>query len=267
MIMLNYKNFKYVFLFLLFLSSFCFSQITAPLTKEEKEYSIKSSLEFEADSKDDFLIYRAFVVKYNTKSHIPNFTIHRLSSSNFVTDNKAKRRSNFYIDSRLGNLSATNNDYKYSGYDRGHMVPAGDFDSDQTLKDETFYLSNICPQNAKLNRGIWLNLENFIRNKVISNNCSAIIITGSIINASTDEFIGSDSVEVPNSFYKIIFFPDNLKMYAFLMSNYYTSYSGELSSYQVRVDDIETLTNENFFDKLGEKIQAKLESQISDLSN
>lgn len=240
----------------------CYAQITPPLTDEGKKYSISNNLEYESDPIKDFVIYRAYVVKYDKNNHIPTFTIHKLLPKNFLTDVKAKRRSTFYVDEyNLGNLSATNADYKYSGYDRGHMVPAGDYDSDQLLKDETFYLTNICPQSANLNRGIWKNLEDAIREKVVKFNCAGIIITGSIIDSTNKETIGINKVEVPSLFYKIIFFPDSLKMYAFLFSNHMDNYMGEIENYQVRVHDIELITHENFFDKLDNNIQETLESK------
>jgi len=54
-------------------------------------------------------------------------------------------------------------DYCRSGYDRGHMVPAADQTFSQEAMNETFYLSNICPQNAHLNRVYWSKIEKSIR--------------------------------------------------------------------------------------------------------
>lgn len=242
----------------------CSAQITQPLTAEEKIYSINSNLVYESDSVMDFVIYRAYVVKYNKMNHIPSFTIHRLLPKDFNTLTKAKRRSTFYIDEyNLGALSATNADYKLSGFDRGHMVPAGDYDSDQLLKDETFYLTNICPQSANLNRGIWKNLEDAIREKILKYNFAGIIITGSIVDSVNRETIGMNKVQVPAYFYKIIYLPDSSKMYAFLFSNHMDYYTGDIENYQVRVDDLELITHENFFDKLEINIQDILEAQKS----
>ncbi len=92
------------------------------------------------------------------------------------------------------------------------MVPAGDFYSNQSLKDETFVLTNICPQNAVLNRGIWASLENSIREKIIKLNTEAYIITGSIFSSDSIHTIGIDKVGVPDYFYKIMLYTrENLR--------------------------------------------------------
>ena len=59
--------------------------------------------------------------------------------------------------------SATTNDYKNSGWNRGHMAPAGDMKWSEQAMKESFYLSNICPQNKNLNSGIWKDLEEQVR--------------------------------------------------------------------------------------------------------
>lgn len=55
------------------------------------------------------------------------------------------------------------NDYKHSGYDRGHLVPAADLKSSQAWTDESFLLSNVCPQHPRLNRTFWRKLESWTR--------------------------------------------------------------------------------------------------------
>ncbi len=226
---------------------------------EAQEYQL-DQLKFESDSIDLFINYNNFIVKYDTLKKIPFFTIHNIYVSQILSNEQpsAKRRNNFFVDDkRLKNKSATNRDYKGSGYDRGHMVPAGDYVVDQEQKDRTFVLSNICPQNPKLNRGIWANLENRIRDKVISLMSYACIITGSI--CEDEEYIG-DKVGIPEYFYKLIYFPEKKLMYAFMLSNHLNFYSNDLTEYQVKVNDIEKITGEDFFDKLDDEIENKLES-------
>ncbi|MDO8282679.1 MAG: DNA/RNA non-specific endonuclease [Thermodesulfovibrionia bacterium] len=238
-------------------------QETSPLSKDEINTSISQNLKYESDEKDSFVIYRGFVVNFNCLKKGPNFTIHRLTAEQISTDHgeKAKRRSSFFIDDHhLKSCSATNNDYKKSGYDRGHMVPAGDFYWNQLLKNETFVLTNISPQSPNLNRGIWVFLENTIRDRVTKTRHTFYIITGVIYSETKSDVMGLSKVEVPDSFYKIIFDSDNNEMYGFLINNDLDSYDRSLKSYQVSIDYIEKLANEDFFDNLPDMLENSIES-------
>lgn len=256
---------KFLLIALLFLSSsrIIWGQIL-PLTEEEKKLSYKTHLTFESDSLKKFIIYKGFIVFYNDKYRTPNFTYHKLIPEQIIENGiKAKRRSSFFVDDiNLRDKSALNIDYKGSGFDRGHMVPAGDFYSNQSFKDETFVLTNICPQNAVLNRGIWASLENSIRKKVISLDTEAYIITGSILQVNNIFTIGINDVGVPDYFYKIIYIPKVSAMYAFMFDNSVNEFYGTIQDYQVTVNDIEIITQEDFFDLLQDDAEELLESKI-----
>jgi DNA/RNA endonuclease G (NUC1) len=55
------------------------------------------------------------------------------------------------------------NDFTYSGYDRGHMAPNGDFNDTTENATLTFFIANIWPQTPELNRAVWLATENHTR--------------------------------------------------------------------------------------------------------
>lgn len=235
------------------------------LDEAQREYYYSYHTKFESDTISEFIVYRGFVVKYLAEFRIPKFTYHKLTPEQISPNGgpKAKRRSSFFVDDiNLTFNSATNRDYKGSGYDRGHMVPAGDFYSDKMLKDETFVYFNISPQNPVLNRGVWAFLENSIRNKILETNKDAYIITGTIADSIYHYHIGPDSVAVPEYLYKIVFIPDLQLMYAFLFDNYIYEFLADLNDYQLKVDIIEQITGEDFFDKLPDDIENYLESCI-----
>ena len=81
-------------------------------------------------------------------------------NSNLVSGN-VKRSNNFREDKSIRTGSANLSDYKYSGYDRGHLAPAGDMKSSNTGMSESFFMSNISPQTPSFNRGGWKKLESF----------------------------------------------------------------------------------------------------------
>jgi len=252
-----------------FILFFCYeiliAQETLPLTLDERDNSISTHLIYESNDSSEYLIYRGFIISYNYRYRIPNYTLHALTFNQIANGNSpARRRSNFFVDDNLlGNKSALNIDYKGSGYDRGHLVPAGDFYSNQLLKSETFVLSNIAPQNANLNRGIWRNLEERIRILVGYCHCDANVITGTIIK--NNNVIGINNVGVPEMFYKIIYFEGLESVFAFLFDNNANYYQGELIDFQVFVDNIEEITGEDFFDRLPDQYEDILESSIYDL--
>lgn len=73
---------------------------------------------------------------------------------------------------------ADNSDYKYSGYDRGHLAAAGNHKVDQKHLEQTFYLSNMAPQvGTGFNRDSWNRLEKYVR-KLAKTNAGVYCCTG-----------------------------------------------------------------------------------------
>lgn len=223
-------------------------------------------LRFESDNEESLIVYKGFVVKYDTAHRVPSFVVHRIIPLQ-ISDSvgiKAKRKNRFWIDQfNLADYSATSQDYSKSGYDRGHHAPAGDFVYSQTLNDESFVYTNISPQNAKLNRGVLAKLEGRIREKVLNCNCAAYVITGTYFQGAQNDMIGGNKVGVPTHIYKIVFFPQLGQMYAFLLDNKASDYAKDLFHHQKSVDDIEELTSEDFFELLRDEVESKLEKRVS----
>jgi len=167
------------------------------------------------------------------------------------------RTNDFRFDNSVSTGSASLNDYKYSGYDRGHLAPAGDMKINKTTMSESFLLSNISPQNASFNRGGWKKLESQVRAWAEKNNL--YVITAGVLEDDLNK-IGLNGVSVPRNFYKIVYDPINKKMIAFLMPNIKTS--KPLSSYVVNVDRIESITGIDFFTEIEDEFEEILESQI-----
>ena len=98
--------------------------------------------------------------------------------------------------------SASLPDYKGSGYDRGHLAPAGDMKWSTTAMSESFYMSNMSPQEPSFNRGIWNRLESQVRRWAIDNG-SVYIATGGVLTDGL-KTLGSNSVSVPQYYFKVI---------------------------------------------------------------
>lgn len=72
----------------------------------------------------------------------------------------ASRNNNDFVGTQI---TLQDKDYKGSGYDRGHLVPAEDFAFSDSLQALTFSYYNCVPQHPKLNREKWRTSENNVR--------------------------------------------------------------------------------------------------------
>jgi endonuclease G len=113
----------------------------------------------------------------------------------------ASRINEFAADKRVGKSSPTNADYMKSGYDRGHMAPAGDA-SDSAEMHDTFLLTNMTPQEPTLNRNSWRVMEEQIRKEFDAGSVDFKIVTLAMYNKP--KRIGVN-IPVPMSYWKIVY--------------------------------------------------------------
>lgn len=164
----------------------------------------------------------------------------------------AGRSEDFREDPAIKTGSATLADYRGSGYDRGHLAPAADMKFSSRAMSESFYLSNMSPQDHGFNAGVWNDIEKFVRYTVNIED-SVYVVTGPILPTAEHpykaESIGPNRVTVPRAFYKIIYdeTPPK-KMIAFLVPNEPSDVP--LTTFVVSVDKVEELTGLDFFSKV-----------------
>lgn len=206
--------------------------------------------------------HTAFTLSYNTDMRTPNWVAWELSREE--TDGTEGRENRFTPDPKLPESRVTHRDYSNSGYDRGHMAPAGDMKWNQQAMRESFYTSNICPQNRKLNRDDWKDLEEACR-RWAKKYGTAYIACGPIYDHPNPKRIGENQVAVPDRFYKVVLIYNRKNPFAlaFLFDN--EGHHHPLTHYQTTVDEIESITGYDFFTKLPDSEEAKLESVISPL--
>lgn len=109
----------------------------------------------------------------------------------------------FTQDPRVSCPQPTHDDYTRSGFDRGHMMPAADRSADRSLMRQTFYITNVCPQTPRLNRGAWKKIEDATRKYVTGGHPLRVIVTPVFWQADTQR-IGRSRVAVPHGFIKTI---------------------------------------------------------------
>ena len=156
--------------------------------------------------------------------------------------------------------SADWRNYKNSGYERGHLCPAGDMKFNYDAFRDTFYTSNIAPQSSRFNGGIWNSLEQKIRS-LAKKKKELIIVTGGVLSDNL-QTIGYEGVSVPKFYYKILLsLNKDYEAIAFLIPQDYKS--NDLKSYVTTIDKIEEYTGIDFFENLNKQKQKELESGIT----
>ena len=172
----------------------------------------------------------------------------------------AERAENFFPDPEVATGSAVPSDYARSGYDRGHLAPAADFSYNQTYKFDSFYMSNISPQNRQLNAGLWNELEVQIR-KWASQRGDLIIVTGPVLEPGLPTIGRYNRVAVPRYFYKIVYDLRRQEALAFRFPNQ-TITEGTLTAYTTTIDALERQTGLNFFAKQPRERQQEFEARL-----
>lgn len=208
---------------------------------------------------EQIITHAGYTVSYNPEWHIPNWVSYELTRDE--TEGKLDRSDDFEVDPKVKGVCPSNEDYKRSGYDRGHMAPAADMKWNSTVMKECFYYSNMCPQKHSLNAGRWKTLEEKVRDWA-QQDSAIVIVCGPIVDKGYNT-IGNARVAVPQRFFKVILAPFLKKPRAigFIMKN--EKEELPLSSYAVSVDRVEKITGLDFFSALPDDVENSIESSNS----
>lgn len=202
--------------------------------------------------------YEGFRLSFNRHNRTPNWVAWELLGRE--TEGEAKRHNKFWQDRRVDGCPTTD-DYKNSGYDRGHMCPAAEQRWSRKAMDDCFVMANMCPQDHALNSGAWNTLEN--KERLWARRDSAIVIVaGPLYEPDSRNTIG-DGVLVPSAFFKVLLAPyvDKPRSIAFVYPN--MSSPGNMQNYVMTVDDLERLTGYDFFAALPDSLENEVEAVAS----
>ena len=254
---------RIIFLFLILVVLFVVLAFLTPTESEmEDGYNPTyiADLEVPAGGKGEVIEHTGYTLSYNEKYEVPEWVAYELTREEVVTQS-VERKDNFREDKAVTTGSATLNDYKKSGYDRGHMAPAADFRWSFDAMNDTFYLSNMCPQTHAFNAGIWSDLEEAVRSIAYEDEC-IYVVTGPVLTDGPYETIGENKVAVPKYFYKVIldYTAPTIKAIGFIMPH--ENSKEPLSYFAVTVDEVEDITGLDFFPLLPDDEEEKLESSL-----
>lgn len=213
-------------------------------------------LRFGQPSREDIVLeYKGFSLGYREADEQAAWVGYCITSTELNTA-KTKRSEDFRQDPLIPTGSATLEDYKGSGFDRGHLAPAADMAWSEQSMHESFLMSNMSPQVQAFNRGVWSRLEDQVRDFARQRG-KVWVVTGPVLDQPLGS-IGRQQVSVPRAYYKVLYSPKPTpSMLGFLLPN--QGSSDALESFVVSVDSVEAVTGLNFFSKLPDKQERRLE--------
>ncbi|XP_064283605.1 nuclease EXOG, mitochondrial [Passer domesticus] len=205
--------------------------------------------------------YTNHALSYDQAKRVPRWVIEHISKQKMLGD-ADRRHCKFRPDPNIPLMfSAVNEDYLGSGWSRGHMAPAGDNKFSTRAMAETFYLSNIVPQNYENNAGFWNRMEMYCR-ELTERFEDVWVVSGPLTLPQTDgdgkksvtyQVIGKDDVAVPSHLYKVILArrsrtsSEPLVLGAFVVPNNPIGFNHHLTDFQVSVEDLERMSGLVFF--------------------
>lgn len=215
----------------------------------------------------DLATRTALVSSYDRRLRNPHWVVEHITPASLSLRDGDRKHSVFVEDHAVPDkFRARLKDYFRSGYDRGHQVPAADAKWSQTAMNETFFLSNMCPQVGEgFNRDYWAHFEDFCR-RLTDRYPSVRIVTGPLYLPKRDpadgkwytkyEMIGNPpSVAVPTHFYKVIFAEDgrvggNVALGAFVLPNAPIPNAKPITDFEVPLEAVERASGLEFAAKL-----------------
>lgn len=208
---------------------------------------------------DEIVKHTYFTLAYAEKYEQARWVAYKLTNKN-LERNVDRADEHFYPDAKVSTGSALPQDYAGSGYDRGHLAPAGDFTGNAKMMHETFVMSNMSPQRPLCNRETWRLLEERVRFWGEKKG-DLYIITGPIFKPNMPTIGRRNKIAVPPAYYKVIFSYKEMRAIAFIVPN--VNKKENYRKYQVSVRTVEKETGLNFFHQLPDELEEQIETSTS----
>lgn len=191
--------------------------------------------------------YQSIRVNFNPSYRIPNCVAYELTATMVdmadAPGHEKRKSYNYARDTKVASCPE-NWEYRGSGYSRGHMAPAMDMRWDKTAMAQCFYMTNMCPQETKLNNDHWRVLEEKVH-RWAKRDKRIMVYTGPIMSKHP-KMIGKDkqNIAVPDAFFKVLYAPDQGRSIAFIYDN--RPCPGNIGKYAVTVAEVERRTGLTF---------------------
>lgn len=205
----------------------------------------------------------SYTVSYNHETKQPNWVAWVLTADE--TDGPIKKKDyTFEDDDDIPDPKGYKSDYYMSGYDRGHLCPAGDNKWDAEAMRDCYLMTNMCPQTSSLNSGVWNSIEKRCRTWAEKYG-EIYIVCGPLFIGTEHKTIGKNKVVVPEAFFKVVLcLGDEPKAIGYICYNHGET-GQDISDFVKTVDEIEETTGYDFFSSLPDSLENNIEG-IYDLS-
>ncbi|HDZ3277027.1 TPA: DNA/RNA non-specific endonuclease, partial [Vibrio vulnificus] len=198
-----------------------------------------------------------YAVGYNYNTKNADWVAYHITAES--VNASYKRSNSFKEDAELPDYArSTLADYSNSGYDRGHLAPSAAMDFSQQSMQQSFLMSNMSPQLPGFNRVGWRLLEEHVRDLANEYN-ELYVVTGPIYQGG-ENAIGN-GVVIPSAFFKVILDPAFNDAIAFIVPHRDVSGS-ELANFITTIDEVERLTQLDFFSAVDDSTEASMEAQV-----
>ena len=199
--------------------------------------------------------HKGYSLSYNEAAEQADWVFYKLTSASFSSP--VERTNDYREDTLVAEGSAELSDYSGSGYDRGHLAPAGSMKSDEESMSHSFFMSNMSPQLPAFNRGVWRRLEEKVRYWVESYD-SVFVTTGPVFDDPLDS-IGVNKVIVPRSYYKTLLTFKNEKASGIAFIVAHEESDNSLYSFATSIDSVEVITGIDCYSRLDSVVQDRVE--------
>lgn len=210
---------------------------------------------------EQLIQHLGYTLSFNPEWNIPNWVAYELTADEVVEG--GKRYDNFNPDPLVKGDPVVTRDYSNSNFDRGHMAPAADFKWSQQAEQESYYMTNMCPQCHNLNAGDWNDLEKRVR-ELAKKYKSIYICCGPIVNNTNTTIGKARKIVVPQAFFKAILFKNGKKWngVGFVFNNNPKDGRYGLEHYETTINQLEQITKMDFFSSLPDDVEEQIESAV-----
>ena len=236
-----------------------FAALANPIDDQCPQHVLRGAPVSPITANTQYLCKQNYAIHYRYDTKTAEYVVQHVTLQSIT--GPAKRKDDFRADQAIPpEHRSLLSDYAGFPFDRGHLSPGADNTINDEIMSESFFLSNMVPQVPNHNRGIWKQLETYVRNWVQEG--KDIYVASGTIYEPGYETIGANSVGIPTHMWKVIVDRKSSKSVAFLLPNAPLPVA-DLPKYATSIDAVEKATGINFMPKLTKAQESKLEKAVN----